>query len=116
MTRDTTESDLKQRREIEGNKVKYFNQAPVRAAIHGRLLILDGLENAERNVLPSLNNLLENREMSLDDGTFLTSRNVSASDKNRLLSVHPNFRVAALGLPVPPFAGRPLGDCNLAVQ
>jgi hypothetical protein len=28
-------------------------------------LILDGLEKAERNVLPTLNNLLENREMSL---------------------------------------------------
>lgn len=31
-----------------------------------------GLEKAERNVLPTLNNLLENREMSLDDGRFLT--------------------------------------------
>ena len=28
---------------------------------------------AERNVLPTLNNLLENREMSLDDGRFLVS-------------------------------------------
>lgn len=30
-----------------------------------------GLEKAERNVLPTLNNLLENREMMLDDGRFL---------------------------------------------
>lgn len=30
-----------------------------------------GLEKCERNVLPVLNNLLENREMSLDDGRFL---------------------------------------------
>ena len=30
-----------------------------------------GLEKAERNVLPTLNNLLENREMKLDDGRFL---------------------------------------------
>jgi hypothetical protein len=38
--------------------------------MHGVLnevLILDGLEKAERNVLPTLNNLLENREMSLQD-------------------------------------------------
>ena len=29
--------------------------------------ILDGIEKAERNVLPIINNLLENREMALDD-------------------------------------------------
>jgi von Willebrand factor A domain-containing protein 8 len=29
------------------------------------------VEKAERNVLPILNNLLENREMQLDDGRFL---------------------------------------------
>jgi von Willebrand factor A domain-containing protein 8 len=33
--------------------------------------VLDGIEKAERNVLPILNNLLENREMALDDGRFL---------------------------------------------
>lgn len=36
-----------------------------------RILILDGIEKAERNVLPILNNLLENREMALEDGRFL---------------------------------------------
>lgn len=29
------------------------------------------MEKAERNVLPVLNNLLENREMHLEDGRFL---------------------------------------------
>ena len=43
----------------------------VRAALQGRVLVLDALERAERNVLPTLNNLLENREMALDDGRFL---------------------------------------------
>lgn len=33
--------------------------------------MIDGVERAERNVLPILNNLLENREMQLDDGRFL---------------------------------------------
>jgi hypothetical protein len=36
-------------------------QSSVRAALEGRLLILDGIEKTERNVLPVLNNLLENR-------------------------------------------------------
>ena len=33
-----------------------------------------GIEKCERNVLPVLNNLLENREMPLEDGRFLISR------------------------------------------
>ena len=40
-------------------------------SINDGILILDGIEKAERNVLPILNNLLENREMSLEDGRFL---------------------------------------------
>lgn len=43
----------------------------MRAAVNGRILILDGVEHAERNVLPILNNLLENREMHLENGKFL---------------------------------------------
>ena len=60
-----------------------FVQCAVRAAIHGRVLVLEGIEKAERNVLPVLNNLLENREMQLDDGRFLM-----ASDRyDKLLQV-----------------------------
>ena len=35
--------------------------------------MLDGIEKAERNVLPVLNNLLENREMQLDDGRLIVA-------------------------------------------
>ncbi len=59
---------MKQRREISAGTAVFVDQGPVRAALNGRVLIIDGLEKAERNVLPTLNNLLENREMSLDDG------------------------------------------------
>ncbi|KAH8064284.1 ATPase [Aureococcus anophagefferens] len=71
LTRDTSEGDLKQRREIRDGAFVWANQPPVLAALHGRVLVLQGVERAERNVLPLLNNLLENREMALDDGTFL---------------------------------------------
>jgi von Willebrand factor A domain-containing protein 8 len=47
------------------------------------VLILEGIEKAERNVLPVLNNLLENREMQLDDGRFL----MSATRYDKLLQV-----------------------------
>jgi MoxR-like ATPase len=100
LTRDTTESDLKQRRElsardaISGQSVEFHNQAPVRAALNGRLLVLEGLEAAERNVLPTLNNLLENREMHLEEGVMLGSAS---------LPVDEQFRVIALALQSPPY-------------
>jgi hypothetical protein len=141
LTQDTTESDLKQRREIKGQTALFSDQAPVRAALEGRVLILDGIDKAERNVLPTLNNLLENREMALADGRFLvnaarydglglaavggdtpsgnnssnsngksdySSSSSSSGDGDgggRLVRVSEDFRVIALGLPVPRFPG-----------
>lgn len=118
LTSDTTESDLKQRREIRDKTILYVDQAAVRAALNGRILILDGIEKCERNVLPILNNLLENREMHLEDGRFLVSPKRFAHltkihspeeiAKLKLVAVHPRFQVIALGLPVPKFEGNAL--------
>ncbi len=44
-----------------------------------------GMEKCERNVLPVLNNLLENREMTLEDGRFL----MSPSRYDSLLKTYP---------------------------
>lgn len=73
---------------------KIFNiftsfQSAVRAATEGRVLVLEGIEKAERNVLPVLNNLLENREMHLEDGRFL----VPAERYDKLLKVFMLFIV-----------------------
>lgn len=73
ISRDTTETDFKQRREISDGQLYYIDMAAVRAAKDGSLLIIEGIEKAERNVLPVINNLLENREMNLEDGSFLVS-------------------------------------------
>ncbi|CAE7947449.1 unnamed protein product [Symbiodinium sp. KB8] len=122
LSRDTTESDLKQRREILGNgSAAWVDQAPVRAALRGRMLILDGLERAERNVLPTLNNLLEARELSLEDGRLvvspqraaaLTSASASAAGAaalpQGLVAASDRFWVVALATPSPPYPGRPL--------
>jgi MoxR-like ATPase len=114
LSRDTTESDLKQRREIAGGDVLFVDQAPVRAAREGRCLVLDGVEKIERNVLPTINNLLENREMHLDSGEFMISAQrydaleEGGEDVSGLVRVHPDFRVVALGLPVPQFPGNSL--------
>jgi von Willebrand factor A domain-containing protein 8 len=111
ITRDTTEHDLKQRREIQNRNAFYVDQAAVRAAIHGRILILDGIEKSERNILPILNNLLENREMSLEDGRLLIDMNRYKklnSKSTKIVPVHPEFRVIAIGLPIPPYEGNSL--------
>lgn len=113
LTQDTTESDLKSRREIRDSSVVWEDQCVVRATMSGRVLVVEGMQWAERNVMPVLNNLLENREMPLDDGRFLIdSRRLEEfgdlADKGKYVSVHKNFRVIVLGLPSPPFAGNPL--------
>nr|XP_046259782.1 von Willebrand factor A domain-containing protein 8 [Scatophagus argus] len=118
LSRDTTETDLKQRREIRSGTAFYIDQCAVRAATHGRVLVLEGLEKAERNVLPVLNNLLENREMQLEDGRFLMSaerydkllqeHTKDELDSWKIVRVSEDFRVIALGLPVPKYKGNPL--------
>ncbi len=117
ITRDTTESDLKQRREMRNGSVVHEPAPPLRAAIHGRVLLLEGVEKAERNVLPLLNNLLENREMAMDDGTFLAApwageggedANEEPSTSSGILRCSPDFVVIAIGLPQPAYSGNPL--------
>ncbi|XP_011213672.3 von Willebrand factor A domain-containing protein 8 [Bactrocera dorsalis] len=118
LSRDTTESDLKQRREIKDKAAIYYDQCAVRAAVNGRVLVLDGVEHAERNVLPILNNLLENREMHLENGKFLMAPErydklletytKDQLDKLGVLRVSEDFRVVALGLPTHKYKGTPL--------
>ncbi|TKS67888.1 von Willebrand factor A domain-containing protein 8 [Collichthys lucidus] len=118
LSRDTTETDLKQRREIRSGTAFYIDQCAVRAATQGRVLVLEGLEKVERNVLPVLNNLLENREMQLEDGRFLMSaerydkllqdHTKEELDSWKIVRVSEDFRVIALGLPVPKYKGNPL--------
>jgi len=118
VTRDTCEADLKQRRELRGGSVLYSDAPPLRAATNGRVLILEGVEKAERNVLPLLNNLLENREMSLDDGSFLAAAPDRAAEgtpadqpspgMSRVRYARRGFVVLGIGLPQPTYAGNPL--------
>ncbi|KAI9184411.1 hypothetical protein H9P43_003464 [Blastocladiella emersonii ATCC 22665] len=111
------DADMKQRREVQKTPVErvvWTDGPAVRAATLGGVLILDGVEKAERNVLPVLNNLLENREMTLDDGRVLV--HPARSDALReagvrvdhLVPTSEHFRVIALGSPVPKFKGSPL--------
>ncbi|GAA6012821.1 hypothetical protein JCM10207_005374 [Rhodosporidiobolus poonsookiae] len=113
--RDVGETEIKQGREIrKGGRLEYTDSAAVRAMKEGKVLILDGIERCERGVLPLLNNALENREMNLEDGTHIVSsarydlmvRN--GDDTTGFVPCHPDFRVIALGCPVPPYPGLPI--------
>lgn len=111
LSRDTTEGDIKQRREITAGSSLHVAGPAVRAAIEGHALIIEGIERAEQNLLPLINNLLENREMHLEDGRFLVAHQRYDSLDNPssdLIRVHPDFWVIALGIPVPPYKGYPL--------
>jgi von Willebrand factor A domain-containing protein 8 len=52
--RDVGETELKQGREIgEGGNLVYVDSAAVWAVKAGRLLILEGIEKAERGIMPA---------------------------------------------------------------
>ncbi|KAF7986115.1 hypothetical protein HWV62_41553 [Athelia sp. TMB] len=113
--RDIGETELKQGREIRaGGQLVYVDSPAVRAVKSGRILILEGIEKAERGIMPILNNLLENREMNLDDGTHIihphrfAQLSTSASDGKLFIPAHKNFRVIAIAAPVPPYPGYPI--------
>ncbi|KAJ7057255.1 AAA domain-containing protein [Mycena amicta] len=114
--RDVGETELKQGREIRaGGNLVYVDSPAVNAVKNGRILILEGIEKAERGIMPVLNNLLENREMNLDDGTHIihphrySQLDTSTDDDgNIFIPAHRNFRVIAIAAPVPPFPGHPL--------
>ncbi len=117
--RDVGEAELLQTRSLSSGGNLVFEDGPViRAMKNGHLLILEGVEKAERGVTPIINNILENREQNLADGRHLIPaekleafRQEEAQQKDgasRFIPVHPNFRVIATGVPVPPYRGYPL--------
>ncbi|KAI0252774.1 hypothetical protein BJV78DRAFT_1281368 [Lactifluus subvellereus] len=85
----------------------------VRAVKMGRIFIIEAIEKAERGTMPVLNNLLENREINLEDGTHTLHHRhtlippADAVDA-RFTPAHPSFRVIAIGALVPPCTGYPL--------
>ena len=112
MHRDIGEAELIQTRNLDaGGSLRYDDGPVVRAMKHGRILIIEGIERAERGVMPILNNILENREHNLPDGTQLVPA-ARAADSGpghaQFVPVHPDFRVFCIGLPVPPYRGHPL--------
>ena len=83
--RDIGEADLLQSRNLAaGGSLVYHDGPVVRAMVNGGILILEGAQRAERNILPLLNNILEVRrrwrlplkDNSLTRFTFRTANKI----------------------------------------
>jgi hypothetical protein len=67
--RDVGETELKQGREIrKGGTLGYVDSAAVRAVKHGRTLILEGIEKAERGIMPVSTQVSDRKTGPCTDG------------------------------------------------
>ena len=114
LTSETVSSDLKLRRELINSSTTFSSSSVVSAAVSGGVLFLDGIHRAERNVLPVLNNLLENREINLDDGrSIISSQRYDQIKKEHgvredLVRCSEDFRVVASSIPWEVYGGQSL--------
>lgn len=117
LTAETRSSDLTQMRAMRGTSAVFEDGPVVKAALAGRILLLDQLQFCEPNVMPLLNSLSEAREMMLDDGRLIISSvrfrqmlargsSVEALERHGIIECHPDFRV--LGLTTVGRGGTPL--------
>lgn len=105
--RDVGEADLLQTRNLEGGRSLVYHNGPVvRAMTEGALLILEGTQRAERNILPLLNNILEVRQ-ALVTSARLTCSCVNRTGSRTCPTAHTLSRPSAL---------RPLALKKLGVE
>lgn len=86
--RDTAKGDKNDVGYLQQSKMQtganaQFDDIVVRAAVHGSILVIKGIEHIEHHIVPVLNNLLENRKMQLEDGRSL----ISAQSYDKLRAV-----------------------------
>jgi MoxR-like ATPase len=58
-------------KDLSARELLQQNTPLVQAAIHGRLLVLDGINRLNNDTLVSLQRLIQDRELFLPDGTRL---------------------------------------------
>ena len=92
---------------VEDGRVVYNDSPLVRAAINGRILVLDEADKAPVEVVALLKGLIEDGQLSLPDGRMLS---YDESDDPDIITIHPDFAVWALANP----AGYPFHGNDLA--
>jgi MoxR-like ATPase len=110
--KDMSARDLLQRRStnLSGDTI-WENSPLVKAAIEGSIAILDQIEVLSFGTLSSIQQLIQDREISLPDGTLLVkfdkfnklSQKAGYSPKllaeRRVIPIHPSFRIIAIARP-----------------
>lgn len=119
--KDLSARELLQQRITNANGDTLWQNTPlVEAALHGRLLVLDGIHRLNNDTLVSLQRIIQDRELFLPDGTRLlryemlhrekgihfSSIDFSHDRYDRLENpatsirrIHPSFRIVALAEP-----------------
>jgi MoxR-like ATPase len=109
--KDMTARELLSRRSTdeEGNTV-WLPGPLVRAAVEGSLCVLDGLDRVASSTVSALAQLLQDRDLTLFDGTrllrldryqaLLTELGEDELRLRKVLPIHPRFRVLALASPM----------------
>ena len=101
--RDSSIQSLMVTPSVEGGKIVYHDSPLVRAAKHGRILVLDEADKAPVEVVALLKGLIEDGQLSLPDGRKLCYALTSDPD---VISIHPDFRIWTLTNPAGfPFHG-----------
>ena len=99
--REMSGRDLLQRRATDPTtgETRWEDSALVKAACHGDLCILDGVERLASDTVTTLHSLMTEREISLPDGSKLVRADrmgTSIVPSSLIRPVHPSFRVIAL--------------------
>ena len=111
--RDTTVQSLLSSPSVEGGRLIYKDSPLVRAALNGRILVVDEADKAPVEVVALLKGLIEDGELSLPDGRVLRYEDAPTDSPGQTsVMIHPDFRVWALANP----AGYPFHGNNLAKE
>jgi len=109
--RDTTVQSLLMMPMVENGRIVYRDSPLVRAAKHGRILVLDEADKAPVEVVAVLKGLIEDGLLSLPDGRVLSRLGSKSSEErdDNIIPIHPDFSVWTLANPAGwPFHGNDL--------
>ena len=94
---------------VEGGRIVYEDSPLVRAAIHGRILVLDEADKAPTEVVALLKGLVEDGQLSLPDGRMLCYEDSSSDSDMNIVTIHKDFAIWTLTNPAGfPFHGNDL--------
>lgn len=107
---DITSRDLMQQRTTRPNGDTIWNDSPlIRAALDGKLAILDGIDRVHPSTLSVIHSLVHDRDVQLYDGKRLVRHDryeeikklhgltdEEMTNSSKIFKIHPSFRIVGL--------------------